>query len=74
MVAIGQTGGQAGFKVLLEWDPDDRIWVTHVPTLGSLSAYGETREEALHQTREAMLGYLEAAAREGIPILEVCSA
>jgi predicted RNase H-like HicB family nuclease len=38
--------------------------VTLVPSLGSLSSYGETREKALDQTREAILGYLEAAAKE----------
>ena len=55
------------FQVLLEWDPSARVWVTFVPSLGSLSTYGETREEALEQTREAILGYLEAASKEGLP-------
>lgn len=58
------------FRVLLEWDPSARAWVTLVPGLGSLSTYGETREEALDQTREAILGYLEAAAQEGLPVPE----
>ncbi len=44
--------------------------MTLVPGLGSLSTYGETREEALDQTREAILGYLEAAAKEGLPVPE----
>ncbi len=56
------------YGVLLEWDPSARVWVTFVPSLDSLSTYGETREEALEQTREAILGYLEAAAKEGLPI------
>ncbi len=56
------------FKVLVEWDAEDEVWVTYVPTLDHLSTYGETREEALAQTREAILGYLEAAAKEGLPI------
>jgi hypothetical protein len=30
----------------------------------------ETREEALDQTREAILGYLEAAAKEGLSVPE----
>ena len=33
----------------------------HVPTLNELSTFGGTREEALTNTREAILGYLEAA-------------
>ena len=53
------------FKVLLECDAEDGVWVTTVPALDGLSTYGETRDEAIEQTREAILGYLEAAQREG---------
>lgn len=56
------------FAVVLEWDGEDQVWVTYVPALGHLSTYGESREEALEQTREAIEGYLEAAAREGLPV------
>jgi predicted RNase H-like HicB family nuclease len=56
------------FGVLVEWDPEDEVWVTHVPSLGYLSTHGETREEALEQTREAVLGYLEAAGKEGLEL------
>jgi predicted RNase H-like HicB family nuclease len=56
------------FHVLLEWDAEEDVWVTYVPTLNGLSTFGETREEALHQTREAILGYLEAAEKEGVPL------
>jgi predicted RNase H-like HicB family nuclease len=55
------------FKVFLEWDPDDRVWVTYVPVLNHLSTFGITRDEALRQTREAVVRYLEAAAEHGIP-------
>jgi predicted RNase H-like HicB family nuclease len=54
--------------VEIEWDPDDEVWVTYVPALGHLSTYGQTREEALAQTREAVLGYLEAAAKDDLPV------
>jgi len=56
------------YQVVLEWDPDDELWVTYVPALDHLSTYGETREKALEHTREAILGYLEAAEQEGILI------
>ncbi len=56
------------FRVLLEWDAHDRVWVTFVPSLDLLSTYGNTREEALDNSREAILGYLEAAAKEGISL------
>jgi len=56
------------FRVLLEGDPAARLWVTFVPGLDSLSTYGETREEAVEQTREAIIGYLEATEREGLAV------
>ena len=54
------------FTVLLEWDAEDHVWVTAVPALNFLSTYGDTREEALQQTREAIIGYIETARDEGI--------
>ena len=55
------------FKVLLEFDPDAKVWVTYVPALDNASTFGETREEALEMTRELVLGYIEAAEKEGLP-------
>jgi predicted RNase H-like HicB family nuclease len=55
-------------KVLVRWDSKDAVWVTYVPELDDLSTYGETKAEALEKTREAVLGYLEAAAKEGIQL------
>jgi predicted RNase H-like HicB family nuclease/bifunctional DNA-binding transcriptional regulator/antitoxin component of YhaV-PrlF toxin-antitoxin module len=49
------------FHVLLEWDPEAGAWVTYVPALNGLSTFGETMEEALAKTGEAILGYSEAA-------------
>jgi predicted RNase H-like HicB family nuclease len=56
------------FSVIVEWDSEDEIWVTHVPALDHLSTYGHTREAALESTREAIVGYLEAAAKDSIPL------
>ena len=56
------------FYVLIDWDPEASVWVTYVPTLNGLSTFGSTKEEALAETREAILGYLEAAIKEGIPL------
>lgn len=54
------------FQVLIERDEAAGVWVTHVPALNHLSTYGETREAALENTQEAIIGYLEAAQKEGI--------
>jgi len=58
------------YPIVLERDSEAGAWVTYVPTLNGLSTYGETKEEALANTREAIIGYLEAAEKEGIPIPE----
>jgi predicted RNase H-like HicB family nuclease len=55
-------------KVLLQWDAAERVWVSYVPGLDLLSTFGDTREETLENTREAITGYLEAAAKEGIVV------
>lgn len=52
------------FKVLLAWDAEARLWVTHVPTLRQLSTYGESPDDALEQTRGAIVGYLEAGMKK----------
>ncbi|AZK60681.1 type II toxin-antitoxin system HicB family antitoxin [Candidatus Desulforudis audaxviator] len=59
------------FKVVLEYDPDDQCWVTYVPALDNISTWGQTKEEALRNTEEAIIGYLEAARKTGQP-LPVC--
>lgn len=56
------------FQVLLEWDRDEGVWVTTVPALDRLSTSGEARNEAIENTEEAILGYLEAAAMEGLSV------
>jgi predicted RNase H-like HicB family nuclease len=55
-----------GFKVFLEWDAGAAAWVTYVPALEHLSTFGATREDALANTREAILGWIEAAEKEGL--------
>ena len=56
------------FHVIMEWDREEQVWVTYVPALNFISTFGATREEALANTEEGILGYLEAAAKEGITI------
>ena len=58
----------APFKIVLEWDAEDHVWVSYVPELGDISTYGDTLEEVIAQTREAILGYLETAAEQRIPL------
>lgn len=61
-------------NIVLEWDNEDQVWVSHVPNLGDISTYGDTLEEAVVQTREAILGYLETAAEQGLLVPDSASA
>jgi predicted RNase H-like HicB family nuclease len=55
------------FKVILEYDPEEKCWVTYVPGLDNISTWGKSREEALRNTEEAITGYLEALKKDGLP-------
>ncbi len=59
---------QRHFKVLIEHDTSEGVWVTSVPSLNWLSTYGDSREQALEETRDAIVGYFEAAAKAGMPV------
>ncbi|MDD5748997.1 MAG: type II toxin-antitoxin system HicB family antitoxin [Actinomycetota bacterium] len=56
------------YKVIVEFDPDEKCWVTFVPSLDDISTWGRSKEEALSNTREAIEGYLEALKKEGLPL------
>ncbi len=56
------------YKVVLEFDREAGAWVTYVPALDNISTFGNSREEALANTRELIEGYIEAADKEGMEI------
>ena len=56
------------FEVLVTRSASENIWTTHVPALNDLSTFGPTRDIALERTREAIVGYLEAAKLSGIEV------
>ena len=39
-----------------------------MPDLENISTYGDSEQEALANTRELIIGYLEAADKEGIAV------
>ena len=45
----------SSYNVLLEWDPEENVWVTYVHAQDFLSTYGDTKGEAIENTREAIL-------------------
>jgi predicted RNase H-like HicB family nuclease len=56
------------FGTELEWDCCEHVWVSYVRGLGDASTYGDSLAETISQTRDPILGYLEVARLEGIPV------
>ena len=55
------------FRIIVEPD-EDRVFVANVPSLPGCISQGATRDEALHNIREAIQGYLESLRERGDPI------
>jgi predicted RNase H-like HicB family nuclease len=58
---------KSAFKIILGWDVDAQAWVTCVPSLGGISTFGYSLDEAIFQTREMVIGYLKTLQAEGLP-------
>ena len=55
------------YRVLVEQD-EDGIYVAEVPALPGCLSQGPTREQALANVREAIVGYLESLAAHNEPV------
>ena len=54
------------YTVVLAWDVDWAGYVATCPAMRGASTQGRTRDEALANIREAMLGWMEAATELGL--------
>ncbi len=54
----------------IEFDSDDDIYIARCAELSTLTAHGETQEEALKEIKVAVLGALEWMKKEGEEIPE----
>jgi predicted RNase H-like HicB family nuclease len=52
------------YRVLIERD-EDGIFVAEVPALPGCVSQGATRDEAIHNVREAIAGYVESLEAHG---------
>lgn len=57
-----------GFRVILEWDHSEQVYVATVPALPGCVSQGSTREQTLERIQEAIEGYLEVLQAEGLPL------
>ncbi|MEX2158813.1 MAG: type II toxin-antitoxin system HicB family antitoxin [Dehalococcoidia bacterium] len=58
------------YTVVLEPDDEGRGFTVRVPALPGCVTEGRTREEALANAREAILGYIEGLEKAGEPVPE----
>lgn len=58
------------YSMLLQWDPEDGIYVVTVPELPGCLTHGGTYEEAVKQGQDAIESWIEANRAEGRPIAE----
>lgn len=56
------------YSMILEWDPNDRIYVVTVPELPGCQTHGSTLEEAVKQGRDAYESWVDVARELGRPI------
>ncbi len=59
------------YAFYMAWDADEGVWVTHVPDLNGLSTYGETPEEAVVMTQEAIELYLETITVPSLALVTI---
>ncbi|MGK7886807.1 MAG: type II toxin-antitoxin system HicB family antitoxin [Crocosphaera sp.] len=55
------------FNVILERD-EDNIWIIECPSIPGCISQGETKEEALNNIKDAIIGCLEVRAELGYPL------
>ncbi len=59
----------ARYKVVLERsEDDDGYYTVTVPALPGCVTQGRTKQEALDRVKEAIQGYLESLAKDGLPV------
>lgn len=57
-----------GIPVEVEKDRRAGAYVTYVPSLGNLSTFGETLEQAVEHTRDLLLTYIVSMDDDGLPL------
>ena len=55
------------YRVLIEQD-EDGMYVAEVPSLPGCLSQGKTRNEAIENIKEAIVGYIESLEANGEPI------
>ena len=49
---------------------EDGYWVVECPSLPGCISQGKTKEEAIHNIKEAICGYITSLEEDGLPVPE----
>lgn len=58
------------YTVVLDYDPEERVYNVSVPALPGCFAWGKTRTQALSRAKEVIITYLDALEELGETIPE----
>ncbi len=58
-------------RQMILYPGEDNFWVVECPSLPGCVSQGSTREEALHNIREAIQGYIAALEEDGLQVPEL---
>ena len=61
-------GRERHYSILIEWEPQDQIYIARVPELPHCITHGATYEEALAQIQDALDGYVEVVESQHQPL------
>ncbi len=56
------------YSMVIQWDPDDQIYVVTVPELPGCMTHGKTYEEAVRQGQDAIASWIMVAEELGRPV------
>jgi predicted RNase H-like HicB family nuclease len=56
------------YSLVVEWDPEDEIYIATVPELPGCRTHGSTYEDAVRNAQDAINSWLDAARAWGTPI------
>ncbi len=58
------------YLILVSWSDDDEAFLATCPAFPTLSAFGDTPEEAVHEARLVLEGFVEIYQEDGLPLPE----
>jgi predicted RNase H-like HicB family nuclease len=62
--------GDSGTRQVIIYPGEGSNWVAECPTLPGCISRGQSREEAIANSKEAIHGYVAALGEDGLPVPE----